>query len=294
MKNQVLFFALFTFALGSFGPLSWGKESSGVDAIYDLDDRQNIDDSIERSMQRLSRGVALIVSKDLVSKNIFTSKIMALPLEEQLRVCSDEKYSGELSINACTGFLVAPDLMVSAGHCFKTEDDCQNKAIVFDVTNISQNEKHYSVKNSNVFECREIISSREEESYDYALIRLNKKTNRPILPLRLKGSLSEKDEVFMIGHPLGQPMKISQKVKPFALDNDLQFKAPLDSFSGNSGSPVINKRTLRVEGILVNGAQDFLLDDTKQCYRFSVHKSGDTMKGEGISRINQVTPFLSY
>ncbi len=294
MKNQVLFFALFLLSSLGLGQQSLAYESSGLDAIYDLDDRQNIDETIERTMQRLSRGVALIVSKDHLSKNVFSSNIMAIPLKEQMSVCPDERFANELSINACTGFLVAPDLMISAGHCFKTMDDCLNKAIIFDVTTKSQKEKHYTAKNSDVFECREILASSEDGFADYALIRLNKKTNRPALPLRVKGMLSSKDEVFMIGHPLGQPMKISQKVKPFDLSNELQFKAPLDSFSGNSGSPVINARTLRVEGILVNGAQDFLLDETKECYRFSVHQSGDTMKGEGISRINQVTPFLSH
>jgi hypothetical protein len=43
------------------------------------------------------------------------------------------------------------------------------------------------------------------------------------------------------------------------------FTANLDSYAGNSGSPVFNQKTGRVEGILIQGADDFVYNEENQC-----------------------------
>ena len=62
----------------------------------------------------------------------------------------------------------------------------------------------------------------------------------------------------VIGHPVGLPAKVAGGA--IVRDNTPNpfFVANLDTYGGNSGSPVFNSRTHRVEGILVRGERDFV------------------------------------
>lgn len=263
----------------------------GVDAIYGLDNRLDGSAIAEKDLIKLKSAIGLIVSKDQLTKGLLTSEIKATTMKESLNVCQDVRFAKELTIDSCTAFLIAPDLMATAGHCIQEASECENKIIAFDVNESSQKGDHYKISNTNIYECQEIVAQSFNDSGDYSVFRLKKKTRRTPLKLRTTGELSEKDKVLMLGHPLGQPLKLSPSVSPTDLSSPSSFKAPLNSFVGNSGSPVINARTLKVEGILVNGAEDFLLDEINQCYRFQVHevKAGS---GEGVSRISEILPFM--
>lgn len=263
----------------------------GVDAIYGLDNRLDGSAITEKDFIKLKSAIGLVVSKDQLTKGLLTSEIKATTMKDSLNVCQDVRFAKELTVDSCTAFLIAPDLMATAGHCIQEASECENKIIAFDVNESSQKSDHYKISNSNVYECQEIVAQSFNDSGDYSVFRLKKKTRRTPLKLRTSGELSEKDKVLMLGHPLGQPLKMSLAVSPTDLSNPSSFKAPLNSFVGNSGSPVINARTLKVEGILVNGAEDFLLDEINQCYRFQVHevKAGS---GEGVGRISEILPFL--
>ncbi len=64
----------------------------------------------------------------------------------------------------------------------------------------------------------------------------------------------------MLGHPWGLPLKIAgggKVVKNEHSESRFFFEAMLDTFSGNSGSPVLNEATLEVEGILVVGFGEY-------------------------------------
>lgn len=263
----------------------------GVDAIYGLDNRLDGSAITEKELIKIKSAIGLLVSKDYLTKGLLTSEIKATSMKESLNVCQDVRYVKELTVDSCTAFLIAPDLMATAGHCVQEASDCENKIVAFDVNESSQKTDHYKVSNSKIYECQEIVAQSFNESGDYSIFRLKRKTGRTPLKLRTSGEVSSKDKVFMMGHPLGQPLKMSPSVSPTDLSSISSFKAPLNSFVGNSGSPVINAKTLKVEGILVNGAEDFLLDEINQCYRFQVHEV-NAGNGEGVSRINEILPFL--
>ena len=62
-----------------------------------------------------------------------------------------------------------------------------------------------------------------------------------------------------MGHPSGLPLKYADGARVFETENDY-FSTNLDTFGGNSGSPVFNADTLEVEGILVRGDTDYVMD----------------------------------
>ena len=293
MKILILFlFSILSFQVSSQSGFS--GNNYGLDAIYGLDDRIEIHDEQSPEITALKESIGLIFAKDLFVKGLFNSQIKTQSLKENARLCAGEKFASNKSVNGCTGFLVGEDLMVSAGHCFMTPDDCTDKLIVFGLGISQQTESGYSVRNRDVYECAEILDTQFNGQSDFSLIRINKKTKRVALKIRQKGMIKSTDEVFMLGHPMGSPLKKSNQVKVSDNDNQTFFKAPLDSFTGNSGSPVFNARTLLVEGILVNGQEDFLLDDSKQCYRNRIYEEDNSsMSGEGVTRISEILGALT-
>jgi len=54
------------------------------------------------------------------------------------------------------------------------------------------------------------------------------------------------------------------------------FTANLDVYAGNSGSPVFNRSTGKVEGIVIQGAEDFVYNEKEQCMQ-SQQLSDDRM-----------------
>ena len=67
--------------------------------------------------------------------------------------------------------------------------------------------------------------------------------------------------------------------------------ANLDTFMGNSGSPVFNKETGLVEGILIEGAEDLEDDLDNLCTRSVRKKDSTFVTDEKVFRINRI-PFL--
>ncbi len=71
--------------------------------------------------------------------------------------------------------------------------------------------------------------------------------------------MAKEAEVYIIGHPCGLPLKVAAHPKSVVTKAlPTTFVARLDAFGGNSGSPVFNRSTHRVEGILIEGQKDFL------------------------------------
>ncbi len=287
----------------------------GLDAIYGKDDREFVTSQSNIKIRKLSKSVALILSSDYLDIRPHTTyltmprirlkfflppstsavtQIFAPELLEAQDMCKDERFVTSPALPACTGFLVAPNIMASAGHCFIDENDCANKKIIFDVDDSKQNAKGYKVKTSNIFSCSRIITTVYDQSdpyyQDYSLIELNRvPKGRSPLKLNLVKKIADKEKVFMIGHPMGMPLMLSPEGSVSSNSNEYQFSTNLDSFEGNSGSPVFNAKTFEVEGFIVNGQEDLFQDPELKCYRNAVHTGSGN---EGVLRSSQLASFL--
>ena len=269
------------------------------ESVYSIDDRRFVDNFSKPKISELSQSVALIVDKDLVKKNIMSSLIQTRRLTDKngLNICPDELFATHFSVNSCTGFLISEDLLVSAGHCFMSEDDCANKNIIFNVRALNEVKKGYKVSSSSVFECKEILKSvfDSEGDQDYSVIRLKQKAiDRKPLKIRSIGKIQKRDKVFMLGYPLGMALLQTGSAIVNDISPEHSFKATLDSFEGNSGSPVFNTKTFEVEGILVRGEEDFFKDPSLECYRYQTYNESSQLpaKGEGVSRISEINNLL--
>jgi hypothetical protein len=64
--------------------------------------------------------------------------------------------------------------------------------------------------------------------------------------------------LYVVGHPCGLPQKYAPGAAIRHNSPKNYFVANLDTYGGNSGSPVFDARTHRVEGVLVRGETDFI------------------------------------
>lgn len=276
--------------------------------IYGKDDRYEVADYPYSKFVFMARSVAIRISNRRLSEDrLDQSKIdfpfiklkNAMPL-----ICPTERFIEQYSLGDCSGFLVAPNILATAGHCMRNMSECSANKWIFDfraeTTQFSKN---------NVYSCKNIIAQKniydQNEISDYALIELDREVkDRLPLTLRKFGRVHINTPLVVIGHPLGLPMKITEGAKVSCMNDSeredlLQsfllrahyFTANIDSYAGNSGSPVINKKTGKVEGILIQGASDFVFNDATQCLESNHLSNSYHNTYEKVMRITKIPSF---
>jgi V8-like Glu-specific endopeptidase len=233
-----------------------------VDVIYGKDNRKDLYEVTSELYLELARSTAGMISHSAIQPLANeTYKISGDPLTSR-GICAKEKFSNQISAANCSGFLVGEDLLATAGHCIRNATDCASYSWVFDYALTSSSQKEITVPKSSIYKCKEVIRTivNPTDMMDYALIRLDRKaTNRKPLEFRKAGSPKVGDNLVVIGCPTGIPLKVADAAKVRSLKGT-HFVTNLDTYGGNSGSPVFNADTGLVEGILVRGETDYVRD----------------------------------
>jgi len=245
-----------------------------LQGIYGRDDR--LDDYQVTDSDILQAGAATVIlfPKDLLTfmgrkrrylLNDTTTMGEYIALSYGDPMCSDEPFQDQPSPGYCSGFLVAPDLIVTAGHCVGCEGDIQEWVAVFGFRMTDANTASIEFEADDVYSCREQVVG-QSGTPDWSIVRLD----RPVaghLPVRIRRreAVAEKQPLMMAGYPVGLPLKYDMGATVKDTWQQSYFSANTDSFGGNSGSAVFNLDTLEVEGILVWGNGDFDYDYNAGC-----------------------------
>lgn len=260
-----------------------------VDVIYGEDNRKDVFESTDSALVELSRSTAAMISMDnLKIVKAGEIQISAGTLAGR-GVCAKERFSKQISAANCSGFLVAPNVLVTAGHCIKTAADCASYKWVFDYKVDHADQGAVNVPKSSVVSCKKIISRSLDQisKDDYAVIELDRKVeDRRPLAFRKTGKITKGTAIAVIGHPTGLPTKIADGAKVRSLSTKF-FVANLDTYGGNSGSAVFNTKTSEVEGILVRGENDYVYDSALGCQVSNVCAS-DACRGEDVTFITHI------
>lgn len=267
-----------TKAMASIKPAA--SQSSLV--IYGKDNRMDVFEDTDISRRELAESVVAIVPASVVQKGPIDAIVNGSKYGEENNLCKSEKFWDQVAPAYCSGVLVADNIIATAGHCVMDTSFCASANFVFGFNIKTQGKDPSKVKSEDVYSCKRVLHDEMVgDGADFALVELD----RPVVgrkPLRLASAAPKPaEDVFIIGHPVGLPAKIADGAKVRRHDNGF-YVANLDSFGGNSGSPVFNSTTHEIAGLLVRGEQDFKQQGSSRC-AVSYHCQDGLCRGEDVT-----------
>lgn len=261
--------------------------------VYGSDDRHEIHES-RPEIQKLALSTAGMVKT--VKLLQYGDQLILPPenLKESLNVCAGEKFSEQLSSVTCSGFLVGPDLLVTAGHCINTQEQCEEQSWVFDykVDKVTKRANTMFSKDK-AYKCKRVVDANFNphafNGADYSLIQLDRVvTDREPLEYNATEKIADGESIYVIGYPSGLPAKFADGASVFNNDLTGHFETNLDTFAGNSGSSVFNAMTDKVEGILVRGGQDYTNNNGCNVVN-QVTNTPDFQNKEDVTRLSMIS-----
>ena len=185
----------------------------------------------------------------------------------------------------CSGFLVDPSMGATAAHCVDSSN-LSSVRFVFGFEMRNATTAVTRISNDEIYRGIRILGRQiGTAGTDWAAVQLDRPVlNHRHVTIRRSGKIADGAGVHAIGHPSGLPKKHAGNAVVRDNTPGRYFVANLDTYGGNSGSAVFNSTTHQVEGILVRGETDFVLNGT--CYVSNVCPANGC-RGEDCTRTTE-------
>jgi hypothetical protein len=263
-------------AAGCAGDVRENAGSAREPVVYGNDDRQDVFAFRDQRWAAQAADFAVtLVSPAAIDDSDPDNILLPAPTLEETGVCPDERFADQPTAGFCSGTLIAPDLVLTAGHCVSASD-CDQTAFVFNYYMTDDSTLH-AITSDDVYTCSEVLVNLVADS-DYSVVRLDRDvvghTPAPVAADAVAMPASRR--LLINGYPSGLPLKIDNggRVRDPRADTLDFFVANLDTFGGNSGSGVFDNRTHELVGVLVRGEQDYVADPVADCLRVNVCRNG--------------------
>lgn len=260
-----------------------------TNVIYGNDDRKDLYE-VDPATARLADATAVQVLPQELQTNGSMTRLGTVPYGTSQALCTSEPFYTQPTIGHCSAFLVAPDILLTAGHCISTASTCDSARWVFGFGLTSANiPALWQIATSEIYSCEKIIHTVSGDGDDFAVVQLDRPVahHTPLL-YRTTGSPQMGEALMVIGYPEGLPVKIAGGAN-IRKTTDIYLQANLDTYGGNSGSAVVSTDTGLVEGILVRGDNDFNLKNG--CF-VSNRCPDEGCLGEDATLMSRVLPYL--
>lgn len=255
--------------------------------IYGVDNRKDVFQVTTAKIRKAAKAVvALVKAADLNSDGQGGWTLATTSYKDDYDLCSSEAFASQPLGCFCSGFLVRPDVIVTAGHCVKSAADLATMRFVFDFRMVNASTAKTSFGADDVYEASRLIGRKlTQDKTDWAVVQLTRPVvGRLPVSFRTAGKIAAAQKLYVIGHPCGLPQKYAPGASVRDNTQAAFFVANLDTYGGNSGSPVFNASNHQVEGILVRGENDFVTNGS--CY-VSLVCPTTGCRGEDVTRASE-------
>lgn len=258
--------------------------------IYGDDDRLDYFQINDQNTLRQADATVALVRAATLEVNGPLTTLKTNPYGTSLGLCVSEPFYNQETLAFCSGSLITPDIVLTAGHCLRSQLTCDSTRFVFGFRVGDPLTLPRQVSNDMVFSCKTLLHSvADATGEDFALVRLDRPvTHVSPLAYRTGGRLSVGDGLMVMGHPSGLPLKIASGASVRQMKEQF-LVANLDTYGGNSGSAVLNSAGGFVEGVLVRGETDYTL--VGGC-RVSNRCGNQECRGEDVTLFERVLPVL--
>lgn len=225
--------------------------------IWEKDDRMDyfgIRD--ERVVKNADCVAAILLKKNLIDEKNGFSTLRVKNYGETHNLCELEHFR-EQPVTAgwiSTGFLVKKNVIATACHS-ALRHVLRDLRFVFGFKMSDSSTPVVRVPEENIYEGKKIINCAympDGNGSDWALVKLDREVENQEVVMLTEDEIECQQEVYLIGHPQGLPIKYAPGARVRGFKKSL-FTADLDTYMGNSGSPVFNSETHEVIGIVVHG-----------------------------------------
>lgn len=249
-------------------------DTSGKGDIYGSDNRLELyDPAVIANHRRAAQSTAVIIGQGgFDDLNDSTATVSGLNLAARMRatlggpLCSTERFLDQPAPGFCSAFLIAPDLVATAGHCVNQATAVHQGSYVFGFGYDSAGDSGVrTVPRQDVYQGKVVVGhvyNQGEQSAadtaareywdDWAVVQLDRPVvGRPVLPIR-DSAVVTGEVATAIGHPSGLPTKVTSGTVVDGTKSRY-FNTDLDIYQGNSGSLVADQSGNAV-GIVIRGS----------------------------------------
>lgn len=274
------------------------ERASSPQVIYGPDDRIDMYQVTDANVEAAAASVVLVVDEDALTEQSDGSydldwETLSSDLFDRYHCtpCANEPFVTQPIAADAVGsaFFVAEDCIATAAHVVDGAITRLRFVLGYEMLNAKQPVLNFSA--DQVFEAVSVVRSAYNGS-DWAMVRVENQEGSTGTPLDITAAAKVPDSasLYVIGHPWGLPKKYAPN--SVIRDNTPQhtFLANLDTFGGNSGSPVFDSND-DVVGILVQGNVDYVLFPSPWGGGRCVQSNPDPttgFKGEVVQRIQEV------
>ncbi len=223
----------------------------GADYIKDIAEREKL----QKIKKNLDATAVICLAKGVkIEKGYAILEVKNF--KEMNNLCECERFACQPAAKTemCTCFLVKEDVVATAAH-FVNVRKIKDMRIVFGFK-MENPGTLAKIPRENVYNAVELMNisyDRNGKSPDWALVKLDRKVEGQAIAKLSGDEVSTGQPVYTIGHPAGLPRKFAAGASVRDTSHEFFFKADLDIFMGNSGSPVFDMTTHEVVGIVAHG-----------------------------------------
>jgi subtilisin-like proprotein convertase family protein len=267
-----------------------GNDDIAAKVIYGEDNRKDYY-QVSSQMQNLADSTVALVRKNKLEEVPGVGFNFSLSnFGQEMRLCSSEPFYEQDTLAFCSGSLVGEDLILTAGHCIRSNYDCSRTAFVFGFAYKEEGQQPRMAGLDDVYTCAEILHTEVTgNGSDYAVIRVDRKVvGRSPLSVARNSKAQAGDDLVVIGHPSGLPTKVADGAS-VRKDSGTFFVANLDTYGGNSGSAVFDASTNKIVGVLVRGETDFV---SRGSCTVSNRCADNSCRGEDVTHVERALAFI--